>query len=153
MVAPPKSDSSARTAAKVDVSHGYDALDRPRLQGRRYASTASINLSPPALDLFTPALARCTAIAVPGVGSVGFVAMITIGTGYAAPWFLFNLDRIPPYIPGATTDPTIATPKAVAGLAVVASALVLPGSALACALAFRRRTRRLGHTSSSSESA
>lgn len=59
---------------------------------------------------------------------------------YAAAWFLFNLGRMPPYIPGATTDPTFAPPpQAVAGLAVVASALVLPGSALACLLAFRSR--------------
>lgn len=62
---------------------------------------------------------------------------------YAVAWFLFNLGRMPPYIPGATTDPTFAPPRAVAGLAVVASALVLPGSALACALAFRRRARML----------
>ena len=57
--------------------------------------------------------------------------------GYAAAWFLFNLGRMPPYIPGATIDPTFAPPKAVAGLAIVASALVLPGSTLACVLAFR----------------
>ncbi len=63
--------------------------------------------------------------------------------GYAAAWFLFNLGRMPPYIPGATTDPTFAPPEAVAGLAVVASALVLPGSALACVLAFRSRGRSL----------
>ena len=62
---------------------------------------------------------------------------------YAAAWFLFNLGRMPPYIPGASTDPTYAPPKAVAGLAVVASALVLPGSALACVLAFRIRARAL----------
>src|SRR4030095_12917468 len=52
-----------------------------------------------------------------------------------AAWFLFNLGRFPPYIPGASTDPKFAPPEAVAGLAVVASVLVLPGSALACALA------------------
>ena len=65
--------------------------------------------------------------------------------GYAAAWFFFNLGRMPPYIPGATTDPTFASPKAVAGLAVVAGALVLPGSALACVLAFRsaRALRRM----------
>ena len=57
--------------------------------------------------------------------------------GYAAVWFLFNLGRMPPYIPGSTTDPTFAPPEAVRGLAVVTSALVLPGSALACVLAFR----------------
>ena len=64
-----------------------------------------------------------------------------------AVWFLFNLGRMPPYIPGATTDPTFAPPKAIAGLAVVASALVLPSSALACALAFRRRGRMLRNAS------
>ena len=67
---------------------------------------------------------------------------------YALAWFLFNLDRMPPYIPGATPDPTFPpSPKAVAGLAVVTAALVLPGSALACALAFRRRGRMLKDTS------
>ena len=60
---------------------------------------------------------------------------------YAAAWFFFNLGRMPPYIPGAVMDPTIATPRAVRWLAVVACTLVLPGSALACVLAFRRRRR------------
>lgn len=59
--------------------------------------------------------------------------------GYAAAWFFFNLFRMPPYIPGASIDPTFAPPRAVAGLAVVASGLVLPGSALACALSYRAR--------------
>jgi hypothetical protein len=63
--------------------------------------------------------------------------LATFVLGYAAAWFFFNLGRMPPYIPGATTDPTFAPPKAVVGLAVVTGALVLPGSALACALAFR----------------
>ena len=58
---------------------------------------------------------------------------------YAAAWFLFNLGRMPPYIPGAVMDPTVATPRAVAGLARVAGALILPGSAIACAVAFRLR--------------
>jgi len=66
-----------------------------------------------------------------------FLAIFVLG--YAAAWFLFNLDRMPPYIPGATTDPTFAPPEAVTGLAVFTSALVLPGSAIACALAFRVR--------------
>jgi hypothetical protein len=70
---------------------------------------------------------------------VTYAVLATFVLGYAAAWFIFNLGRMPPYIPGATTDPTFAPPRAVAGLAVVASALVLPGSALACALAFRRR--------------
>ena len=73
-----------------------------------------------------------------------YAVLATFVLVYAAAWFLFNLGRMPPYIPGATTDPTFAPPKAVAGLAIVASALVLPGSALACALAFRRRWRMRG---------
>ena len=75
------------------------------------------------------------------------VALATFVLGYAAAWFLFNVERMPPYIPGATTDPTFAPPRAVAWLAVVTCALVLPGSALACALAFRHRKRMLGSTS------
>jgi len=65
-------------------------------------------------------------------------------TGYAAAWFLLNLNAIPPYLPGATHDPKFAPPEAVAGLAVVTSVLILPGSAIACLLAFRvaRRVRR-----------
>ena len=70
-----------------------------------------------------------------------FAVLATFVLGYAAAWFLFNLGHMPPYIPGASTDPTQAPPQAVTGLAVVTSALVLPGSALACALAFRRRRR------------
>ena len=62
---------------------------------------------------------------------------------WAAAWFLVNLDRMPPYIPGATDDPATAPPEAVRGLLVVASALVLPGSAIACWLAFRGRGRSL----------
>lgn len=73
--------------------------------------------------------------------TVTFAVLATFVLGYAAAWFLFNLGRMPPYIPGASTDPTLVPAKAVAGLAVVTSALVLPGSALACALAFRLRGR------------
>jgi len=74
--------------------------------------------------------------------TIGVLAIFVLG--YAAAWFFFNPGRMPPYIPGASTDPTFAPPKAVAGLAVVASALVLPGSALACAVAFKvcRRLQR-----------
>jgi hypothetical protein len=75
-----------------------------------------------------------------------YVVMATFVLAYAALWFLFNLSAMPPYIPGSTTDPTYAPPKAVAGLAVVTAALILPGSALACALAFRRRARMLRRT-------
>jgi hypothetical protein len=63
--------------------------------------------------------------------------------GWSAAWFLFQLGRMPPYIPGASTDPTFAPPRAVAGLAIVASVLVLPVSALACALTFRIGVRML----------
>ena len=72
---------------------------------------------------------------------------------YAAAWFLFNLGRMPPYIPGSSRDPTFAPPRAVAGLAVVAIGLVLPGSAAACALAFRRRRRMVERPSPSRASA
>jgi hypothetical protein len=68
-----------------------------------------------------------------------FAALATFVLCYAAAWFLFNLGRMPPYIPGALADPRIAPPRAVAWLALVAGALVLPGSAVACVLAFRRR--------------
>ncbi len=75
--------------------------------------------------------------------TVTYAVLATFVLGYAAAWFRFNLGRMPPYIPGATIDPTFAPPEAVAGLAVVASVLVLPGSALACVLAFRSRGRLL----------
>ena len=78
-----------------------------------------------------------------GRDTVTYAVLAVFVLGYAAAWFLWNLGRMPPYIPGATTDPTFAPPRAIAGLAVVAGALVLPGSALACALAFRRRGRML----------
>jgi len=71
-------------------------------------------------------------------------ALLTIFVlGWSAAWFLFQLNRMPPYIPGSSKDPTFAPPEAVRGLAVVASALVLPGSAIACWLAFRIRRRAL----------
>lgn len=67
---------------------------------------------------------------------VTLILLVIFVLGYAAFWFLFNLGRMPPYIPGATIDPTFAPPEAVTALAVFTSALMLPGSALACALAF-----------------
>jgi hypothetical protein len=73
--------------------------------------------------------------------TVTYAALAAVVVGYAVAWFFYNLGRMPPYIPGATMDPTYAPPRAVAGLAVVTAALVLPGSALACAIAFRRRMR------------
>ncbi|HEV8371131.1 MAG TPA: hypothetical protein VGQ39_24520 [Pyrinomonadaceae bacterium] len=83
--------------------------------------------------------------------TVTYAVLAIFVLGYAVAWFLFNLGRMPPYIPGASTDPTFAPPRAVAGLAVVTSALVLPGGALACALAFRHRRRMLRRTSTSRE--
>ena len=85
--------------------------------------------------------------------TVIFAVLATFVLGYAAAWFLFNLGRMPPYIPGASTDPTFAPPEAVTGLAVFTSALVLPGSALACALAFRYRRRAPRRTTTSPGSA
>jgi len=88
-----------------------------------------------------------------GRGARTYAVLASFVLGYAAAWFFLNLSRMPPYIPGASTDPTFAPPRAVAGLAVVASALVLPGSALACALAFRRHGRMRRRPSTSRESA
>jgi len=85
--------------------------------------------------------------------TVAYAILAIFVLGYALVWFLFNLGRMPPYIPGASTDPRFAPPRAVAGLAIVTSALVLPVSALACALAFRYRRRMLKRTSYSRESA
>jgi biotin transporter BioY len=79
-----------------------------------------------------------------------FVVLAIFVLGYAALWFFFNLGRMPPYIPGATKDPTFAPPEAVTALAVFTSALVLPGSALTCWLAFRLHRRLFRRTSSSS---
>ncbi len=79
--------------------------------------------------------------------------LTTFVFGWSAAWFLFHLSRIPPYLPGATQDPTHAPPEVVAALAVVASALVLPGSAIACVLAFRSRAQSLGRTSAARLSA
>ena len=77
---------------------------------------------------------------------VSFTALAIFLLAYAATWFYFNLGRMPPYIPGATTDPTFAPPQAVKALAFFTFVLVLPGSALACALAFHLRRRTSGHT-------
>src|SRR6185295_3261873 len=59
--------------------------------------------------------------------TVTYAVLATFVLGYAAAWFLFNLGRMPPYIPGVTSDPMFAPPQAVKGLAVVAGVLVLPG--------------------------
>ena len=83
--------------------------------------------------------------------TVTYAVLAIFVLGYAAAWFLFNLGRMPPYIPGASTDPTFAPPRAVAGLAAVASVVVLPLSALACVLAFRSRSRALRRMSGASD--
>jgi hypothetical protein len=70
-----------------------------------------------------------------------YAALAVFVMGYAAAWFFFNLRRMPPYIPGATMDPTVATPRAVRWLAAFTGTLVVPGSALACTLAFQGRWR------------
>ena len=70
-----------------------------------------------------------------------YAGLTTFVLAWSAAWFLINLSAMPPYIPGATQDPTYAPPEAVARLVVVATALVLPGSTIACGLAFRRRGR------------
>ena len=51
--------------------------------------------------------------------AVTYAVLATFVLGYSAAWFFFNLSGIPPYLPGATQDPTYAPPEAVAGLAVV----------------------------------
>lgn len=80
---------------------------------------------------------------------VTFTALTGLMVAYAGAWFAYNVGRMPPYIPGAVFDPTIATPQAVAGLVTFTAALILPGSLLACALAFwlRRRSQESGGAS------
>jgi len=82
-----------------------------------------------------------------------YTVLTTFVLAWAAAWFLFHLTRIPPYIPGASADPHYAPPRVVAGLLVVAGALVLPGSAIACVLAFRSRRRSLMRASADRVSA
>ena len=84
--------------------------------------------------------------------AVTYAVMATFVLAYSAAWFFLNLNAIPPYLPGATMDPTFAPPEAVKGLALVTCALVLPGSAIACLLSFRV-ARRLRHSSSARLSA
>jgi hypothetical protein len=79
------------------------------------------------------------------------LGLTLVALGYALTWFLFNLHRMPPYIPGAVLDPTVATPQATRALAVLTVALILPGSAVACAVAFKLR-RRAGATAMGAES-
>ena len=68
-------------------------------------------------------------------------ALVGFLISYAIAWFLFNLNAIPPYIPGATLDPTFVPPGGAGWLALITGVLVLPGSVLACILAIRARER------------
>jgi hypothetical protein len=86
-------------------------------------------------------------------GALRYVLLTAFVLGWSALWFLFQLNRMPPYIPGSSEDPTFAPPRAVAGLAIVASVLVLPVSALACGLAFRICRKILKRSSTSPEPA
>jgi hypothetical protein len=95
---------------------------------------------PPAAAGWMAAASLKRAAKRPGSGTT-YAVLAAFVLSYSALWFLFNLALMPPYIPGASTDPTFRPPRAVAGLAIVASVVVLPGSAIACALAFRRRLR------------
>jgi len=81
---------------------------------------------------------RTTTRVRPALLYAGLAAFVL---AWSAVWFLTNLSAMPPYIPGASHDPTYAPPEAVAGLAVVTTVLVLPGSAIACVWAFRSRKR------------
>ena len=88
-----------------------------------------------------------------GRAALTYAVLAIFVLAWSAAWFLFQVDRMPPYIPGSSHDPTYAPPEAVAGLGLVASALVLPGSAIACAVAFRSRRRALRRTSAERVSA
>ena len=46
-----------------------------------------------------------------------YALLTTFVLVWSAAWFFFQLHRMPPYIPGASADPTYAPPKAVACVA------------------------------------
>ena len=73
--------------------------------------------------------------------TITYAVLAVVVVAYVAAWFLYNLKRMPPYIAGSTMDPTVSAPEATGWLAVVTAALILPGSAMACALAFGKRMR------------
>ena len=72
---------------------------------------------------------------------ITYATLAVVVVVYVAAWFLYNLKRMPPYIAGSTMDPSASAPEAMGWLAVVTAALILPGSAMACALAFGKRMR------------
>jgi hypothetical protein len=75
--------------------------------------------------------------------AVVYVVLAAFSLAWAAAWYFVQLDRIPPYLPGATEDPSYASPEAVRGLRIVAGLLVLPLSAIAATLALKVRRRSL----------
>src|SRR6185369_10428061 len=58
------------------------------------------------------------------VALYGVLAVLVVG--WAAAWFWFSRSAIPPYIPGATRDPSYAPPEVVRGLRVFTGAVILP---------------------------
>ncbi|HKS07101.1 MAG TPA: hypothetical protein VJR92_12395 [Gemmatimonadaceae bacterium] len=92
---------------------------------------------PPALAGVAAAARMRGNAAAPTAPKAMYAVLASFVLGYSALWFLFNLTAIPPYIPGSTMDPTYAPPHAAAWLAAITSVLVLPGSAVACALGYR----------------
>jgi hypothetical protein len=78
--------------------------------------------------------------------AVTFAALTAFVLASSAAWFFINVNAVPPYIPGATMDPTFASPEAVMALIAMTSALIVPGSALACWLAYRSRMRSLSRS-------
>ena len=94
---------------------------------------------PAALGWAAAEFARRRATRVRPVVLYSVLAVLVLG--WAAAWFFLNAGRMPPYIPGATEDPTYAPPQAVRWLVVVAAAVVLPVSAIACWWAFHARAR------------
>jgi hypothetical protein len=82
-----------------------------------------------------------------------YIGLALVAVAWAAIWFRFNLHRMPPYIPGATMDPTYASPEATRGLAIVSSAFILPGSMIACSLAYHLRARFLSRMTATGRTA
>ncbi|HKP29006.1 MAG TPA: hypothetical protein VJU15_06370 [Gemmatimonadales bacterium] len=95
---------------------------------------------PPALAGWAaaPSLLRRTRTSRPKITRAALGAFIL---SYSLAWFLLNLRAIPPYIPGATMDPTFVPPGGPGWLGLITGALVFPGSVLACVLALRARGR------------
>jgi hypothetical protein len=61
--------------------------------------------------------------------------------GWAASWFLLLVASLPPYESRGPGDPQDAPAMLVMSLLVIASMIVLPGSAIACWVSFQRQAR------------